>query len=174
MAWRRSWQPTPVFLPGQSHGQRSLAGYSPLGCRIWHDWSDLAQHICIYIKHINTSQPQSPARVGPWLFQIWGSCDSVGPVNVLATYRRDHKIIMRRHSHSRLSFHLWEAATGSCGMLYLDLEYLWQWPSSLPTWGTLGKSSAWPQWVGVWQEDVEASSVTLEVSPASAIWFCSD
>ena len=28
--WRRKWQPTPVFLPGESHGQRSLAGYSPL------------------------------------------------------------------------------------------------------------------------------------------------
>ena len=27
--WRRAWQPTPVFLPGESHGQRSLAGYSP-------------------------------------------------------------------------------------------------------------------------------------------------
>ena len=27
--WRRVWQPTPVFLPGESHGQRSLGGYSP-------------------------------------------------------------------------------------------------------------------------------------------------
>ena len=27
--WRKTWQPTPVFLPGKSHGQRSLAGYSP-------------------------------------------------------------------------------------------------------------------------------------------------
>ena len=27
--WRRKWQPTPVFLPGKPHGQRSLAGYSP-------------------------------------------------------------------------------------------------------------------------------------------------
>ena len=26
-----TWQPTPVFLPGESHGQRSLAGYSPQG-----------------------------------------------------------------------------------------------------------------------------------------------
>ena len=26
--WRRAWQPTSVFLPGESHGQRSLAGYS--------------------------------------------------------------------------------------------------------------------------------------------------
>ena len=29
--WRRAWQPTPVFLPGKSYGQRSLAGYSPWG-----------------------------------------------------------------------------------------------------------------------------------------------
>jgi len=27
--WRRAWKPTPVFLPGGSHGQRSLAGFSP-------------------------------------------------------------------------------------------------------------------------------------------------
>ena len=31
--WRRKWQPTPVFLPGESHGQRSLEGYSPRGCK---------------------------------------------------------------------------------------------------------------------------------------------
>ena len=29
--WRRAWQSTPVFLPGESHGQRGLAGYSPWG-----------------------------------------------------------------------------------------------------------------------------------------------
>ena len=29
--WRRKWQPTPVFLPGESQGQRRLAGYSPWG-----------------------------------------------------------------------------------------------------------------------------------------------
>ena len=33
--WRRKWQPTPVFLPGKSHGQRSLVGYSPWGCKEW-------------------------------------------------------------------------------------------------------------------------------------------
>ena len=31
----RKWQPTPVSLPGKSHGQRSLAGYSPRGRRVW-------------------------------------------------------------------------------------------------------------------------------------------
>ena len=30
---RRKWQPTPVFLPGESHGQRSLAGYSAQDCK---------------------------------------------------------------------------------------------------------------------------------------------
>ena len=29
--WRRNWQPPPVFLPGESHGQKTLAGYSPRG-----------------------------------------------------------------------------------------------------------------------------------------------
>ena len=32
--WRRAWQPTPVFLPGESHGQRSLVGCSPWGLRV--------------------------------------------------------------------------------------------------------------------------------------------
>ena len=34
--WRRKWQPTPVFLPGKSHWQRSLAGYHPWGCKELH------------------------------------------------------------------------------------------------------------------------------------------
>ena len=29
--WRRKWQPTPVLLPEESHGQRTLVGYSPWG-----------------------------------------------------------------------------------------------------------------------------------------------
>ena len=38
----RAWQPTPVFLPGEPHGQRSLTGYGPQSCRVRLDWSDLA------------------------------------------------------------------------------------------------------------------------------------
>ena len=29
ITWRKEWLPTPAFLPGESHGQRSLAGYTP-------------------------------------------------------------------------------------------------------------------------------------------------
>ena len=41
--WRKTWQPTPVFLPGESHGQGSLASYiQPIvSQRVGHDWSDL-------------------------------------------------------------------------------------------------------------------------------------
>ena len=36
--WRKKWQPTPVSLPGESHGQRSLMSYSPTGSqRVRHD-----------------------------------------------------------------------------------------------------------------------------------------
>ena len=38
--WRRKWQPTPVFLPGKSHGQRMLAGYNPWS----HKESDTTKH----------------------------------------------------------------------------------------------------------------------------------
>ena len=40
--WRRKWQPTPVFLPGESHGQRSLVGYSSCSRRVRSYWSNLA------------------------------------------------------------------------------------------------------------------------------------
>ena len=43
--WRRAWQLTPVFLPEESHGQRSLAGYSPWGCTE-SDTTEVAQHAC--------------------------------------------------------------------------------------------------------------------------------
>ena len=38
--WRRQWQPTLIFLPGKSHGQRSLVGYSPWGRKSWTRLSD--------------------------------------------------------------------------------------------------------------------------------------
>ena len=44
MHWRRKWQPTPVFLPGKSHGQRSLVGYSPQGSKE-SDTTEETEHI---------------------------------------------------------------------------------------------------------------------------------
>ena len=41
--WRRTWQATPVFFPGEYYGQRSLVGYKSIGLqRVRHNWSYLA------------------------------------------------------------------------------------------------------------------------------------
>ena len=45
IGWRRKWQPTPVFLPGESHGQRSLAGHGPWGHRE-SDMTEVTKHAC--------------------------------------------------------------------------------------------------------------------------------
>ena len=44
--WRRAWQPTPVFLPGEPHEQRRLAGYSPWGCKKL-DMTEATEHACM-------------------------------------------------------------------------------------------------------------------------------
>ena len=43
--WERAWQPTPVFLPGESHGQWTLVGYSPQGCKEW-NITEVTEHVC--------------------------------------------------------------------------------------------------------------------------------
>ena len=43
--WRRAWQPTLVFLPGESHGQRSLVGYSPWGHKVL-DMTKVTENTC--------------------------------------------------------------------------------------------------------------------------------
>ena len=48
--WRRAWQPTPVFLPGESHGQRSLMGYSQQG-RKESDTTEVTQHVRSQLRH---------------------------------------------------------------------------------------------------------------------------
>ena len=47
--WRREWQPTPVFLPGKSHGQRSLVGYSLRG----HKELDMTERLNFHFQSVN-------------------------------------------------------------------------------------------------------------------------
>ena len=44
--WRREWQPIPVLLPGESHGQTSLTGYSPRDWRVGHENELARMHSC--------------------------------------------------------------------------------------------------------------------------------
>ena len=53
-----AWQPTPVFLPGESHGQKSLAGYSPYGHRE-PDTTEVTLHA--WTGSLNTDTPYDPA-----------------------------------------------------------------------------------------------------------------
>ena len=49
--WRRKWQPTPVFLPGKSHGQKTVTGCSPWGHkRIQHNLAPTQQQQQAYSK----------------------------------------------------------------------------------------------------------------------------
>ena len=57
--WRREWQPTPVFLPAESHGQRSLEGYSP-----WtHKDSDTTEQTFTFTISVNQNWP-GPGKLG--------------------------------------------------------------------------------------------------------------
>ena len=61
ISWRRKWQPTPVLLPGESHGWRSLVGYGP-----WdHKESDMTEqlHSCTHSTKLRTSLVAQQKRI---------------------------------------------------------------------------------------------------------------
>ena len=59
--WRRKWQPIQVLLPGESHGQRSLAGYSPWG----HKESDTTERLSTTHRSEVVKDLNSPLVVSP-------------------------------------------------------------------------------------------------------------
>ena len=67
ITWRRKWQSNPVFLPGKSHGQRSLVLYSPWGCgKVGHDLAAKQQYASSEISLTETymqgrRQPPKPS-----------------------------------------------------------------------------------------------------------------
>ena len=68
--WRRQWQPTPVCLPGKSHGRRSLVGCSPWGCEE-SDTTSLSLSLLTFIRWRRKWQP-TPVFL-PGESQGWGS-----------------------------------------------------------------------------------------------------
>ena len=76
MHWRRQWQPTPVFLPGESQGRGSLGGLPSTGShRVGHDWSDLAADLF----EAAASSSQRCSWIHPWVALPPGSTQSAGP-----------------------------------------------------------------------------------------------
>ena len=73
ISWRRKWQPTPIFLPGKPHEQRSLVSYSPRGRRrVRHDLATKQQ-----LHSLISQKPHTPTftywfpwtQIPPFLFQ---------------------------------------------------------------------------------------------------------
>ena len=64
-SWRRAWQPTPVFLPGESHGQKNLVGYSP-----WrHKESDTTEQLSTHTDAcLRKTWRGDPLKCRLWLF----------------------------------------------------------------------------------------------------------
>ena len=60
--WRREWQPTPVFLLGQFHGQRSLGDYSPWGCKE----SDMTECVCTIHTDIRAEKALDSLQSSLW------------------------------------------------------------------------------------------------------------
>ena len=80
--WRRQWQPTPVLLPGKSHGQRSLVGCSPWGC--WE--SDTTERLHFHFslscigegngKPLQCSCLENPRNGEAWWAAVYGAAQS--------------------------------------------------------------------------------------------------
>ena len=78
--WRRRWHLTPVFLPGKSHGQRSLVGYSPWGCEELETTERLPFHFLLSCIGEGNGNPlqcsclENPRDGGAWWtsFRLWG------------------------------------------------------------------------------------------------------
>ena len=80
--WSRKWQPTPVFMPRRSHGQRSLVGYSPWGRKE----SDTTEHACMRVHFIFIALTDLQPSEGAQEITI----SSIG----VGRYARAHNVIL--------------------------------------------------------------------------------
>ena len=90
--WRRKWQHTPVFLPGESHGQRTLVGYSPWVTKRWTRLKRMSMYHAhedlIMVGNVSSEQTQASAiRQVRIVFEVSGHC----PLNNCVQASPDHK-----------------------------------------------------------------------------------
>ena len=112
--WRRKWQPTTVFLPGEFHGQRSLVGLSPWG----HKQSDMTiwlTHACVQtyrMSQLFASGDQSigaSASVLPMNSQGWFPLGLMGLISLLSkgVSRAFSSITIQKHQFFGAQHSLW-------------------------------------------------------------------
>ena len=95
MHWRRKWQPTPVFLPGESQGWRNLVGYSPWVAQNWTRLSDFTSFISLtsyFITGEGNGNPlqysclENPMDRGAWWAMVHGVAESQTRLRWLSTH----------------------------------------------------------------------------------------
>ena len=80
--WRRRWHPTPVLLPGKSHGRRSLVGCSPWGCEELDTTEQLHFHFSLSCIGEGNGNPlqcsylENPRDGGAWWAAVYGVAQS--------------------------------------------------------------------------------------------------
>ena len=82
---RRQWQPTPVLLPGKSHGRRSLVGCTPRGC--WE--SDMTQWLPAFIFHSHALEKEMATHSSVLAWRIPGTGEP-GRLPSLGSHRVGH------------------------------------------------------------------------------------
>ena len=96
--WRRQWHPTPVLLPGKSHGQRSLVGCSPWGC----EESDMTERLHFHFHALEKEMATHSSVLAwrnPWTEEP-GRLQAMG----LQRGRHDWRDWALMHSSSIFSF----------------------------------------------------------------------
>ena len=95
--WRRKWQSTPVLLPGKSHGQRSLVGYSPWGRKELDTAESLHFTSTSFSGHLSLH-----------MAEVYPNC--VNPSRIVSQRMLLLLLLLRRFSHVRLCATPWTAA----------------------------------------------------------------
>ena len=130
ICWRRKWQPTPLFLPGEFHGQSCLEGYSPWGCKESYRTEQLNHHH--HQSHLlglpwGSDSKESARSAGDLgLISGWGRSPREGNVNPLLPYSFLENSIDRgakqlQSTRSQRVRHYW--ATNSFTCLSFSLVY---------------------------------------------------
>ena len=122
--WRREWQPTPVFLPRESHGQRSLAGCSPWG-RMESDATEWLTHmsvVSIVFRSFLDGRPglDTCSRDVRWGGRVWFQGGFSGwllerPYSVVAGFSQSEWFV--RRPRWKLPWHWWPRLASSACLL---------------------------------------------------------
>ena len=77
--WRRTWQPSLVFLPGKSHGQTRLVGYSPWGRKELAMTEATEPKLSLLEREAGCTSSTAPSRKPPWSFHSPSGCLDIIP-----------------------------------------------------------------------------------------------